>query len=278
MKYVLIFLAVTLGLLLIGSSQSYAMDYYENNNFKLSGSPNICGVEPDLNYISSMMAYNINNRNDEAKKASALMISELQDSVNQWKGKLNQANGKNQPWKINLIDVKSKNDIINIRCDILVNFLGYPDYNKGNYTYVGGVTSYDYSSHKAYVNIYYFVVGYKNGAGLNAIITHELGHAFGLGHYITSSDEAKAWEIMNGSPPSIMVPSESKIPNHYGITDLDVSQIKLKYGNNGFGDMQQKPIVNIIKVMLIDPHFLIEQNAIYNYLNSHLFIVDLGGS
>lgn len=68
---------------------------------------------------------------------------------------------------------------------------------------------------------------------LVSTVSHEIGHIFGLGHYITDDKELKKQWIHATNNPSIM----TKTAASYGIqkiTEMDLEMIVSIYGNNGF--------------------------------------------
>jgi TusA-related sulfurtransferase len=87
-----------------------------------------------------------------------------------------------------------------------------------------------------------YYTGYALGdAQLGMIIRHEMGHALGLGHFL-SDNPANLYQWIHGyaSLPSIMIPVVIAIGNsHFDITPYDIYEIKLIYGNNGFGNIVQ---------------------------------------
>ena len=70
---------------------------------------------------------------------------------------------------------------------------------------------------------------------LQFAIRHELGHAFGLGHYITSDNENQKWISGVTDAPSIMVPD---IPPegvyNFNINTMDIEHLKSLYRTTGF--------------------------------------------
>lgn len=68
---------------------------------------------------------------------------------------------------------------------------------------------------------------------ITSIITHELGHTFGLGHYVTNNEELKKEWNQGVNVPSIMV--EQAYSEKAGeITELDLQKMVSIYGTDGF--------------------------------------------
>lgn len=250
-----------------GVHQSFALiEGFQRTDFKLAHSPTICAVEPipDPNFPS------IGNR----------MLTQTEYAVIDWSTKLNTAQGTpashNAVWKIKLVKVflwqQKTFDYTN--CDIIINYKGKPDDPKLQ-TEIGGITQYDREDHKATIEIYYLQVDINavqnetrdanyiytttnwipyytgNSLGdsqLGMIIRHEMGHALGLGHFLSDNpSDLSSWIHGYVSLPSIMIPVVIAIGNsHFDITPYDIYEIKMIYGNNGFGNITsvQNPIQN----------------------------------
>jgi len=258
--------AISISLILLLSvcsfHQSFALiEGFQRTDFKLAHSPIVCAVEPtpDLNFPS------IGTR----------MLTQTEYAAIDWSTKLNTSLGtpaSHTPiWKITLVKVflwqQKTFDYSN--CDVIINYKEKPDDPKLQ-TEIGGITQYDYEHHKATIQIYYLQVNvnaiqnetrdanviytttnwipYYTGnalgdAQLGMIIRHEMGHALGLGHFL-SDNPTDLYQWIHGytSLPSIMIPVVIAIGNsHFDITPYDTYEIKLIYGNNGFGNI---PIQN----------------------------------
>jgi hypothetical protein len=249
--------AILITLLLVCSfhQSSALIEGFQKTNFKLAYSPTICAVEPtpDPNFPA------IGTR----------MLTQTEYAVIDWSTKLNAAQGvpagHTPVWKITLVKVflwQQKTFDYSI-CDIVINYKEKPD-DPSLQTEIGGITQFDREHDKASIEIYYLQVNinaiqnetrdasviytttnwipYYTGnplgdTQLGMIIRHEMGHALGLGHFL-SDNPGDLYDWTHGyiSLPSIMIPVVIAIGNsHFDITPYDVYEIKSIYGENGFG-------------------------------------------
>ena len=212
---ILLFIAIT-------TLSASGYQYYETNPYNtLSSDPTVC-------YISFEFTQSYE---DVTKQA----ISNWQDSLQQY---------TNNPdiWNIYYSFIQNdyeddvRNDIDSLGCDIFIDFV------KGVES-VSGEIILDYNGNTLTTTSGHTVIQISTSNGLSqeqliSTTTHELGHAFGLGHYITNEDELiEKWK--NGIDfPSIMkqgLPLEN-IPQ---ITELDLKKMVTLYGNDGFEELPQ---------------------------------------
>lgn len=236
---ILIFVIPFLFLIFLPQAQSTG---YLPSTFKLLHTPTLCEVEPEdakIPYIGTMM------------------LSITHDSVNDWITKLNQGTTDNLVWNINEIQIplSAQKDYNYTTCDIQMRYLPQP-VNKTEIFQTVGTISYDFNNNKASVIIYYLEIENKLEAKqtygyelipqysdspmsyprLKQTISHEIGHALGLGHYHeVNQEQLNKWIEGYEIPPSIMVEMQGANAKYFGVTQNDVEQVKLKYGPNGFG-------------------------------------------
>ena len=199
-----------------------AYQYYETNPYNtLSSDPTVC-------YISFEFTQSYENVTKQA-------ISNWQDSLQQY---------TNNPdiWNIYYSFIQNdyeddvRNDIDSLGCDIFIDFVEYVDDHFGGVIEeFNGNTSDLASGHKL------IEISTSNGLSQEQLIsttTHELGHAFGLGHYITNEDELVEQWNQGTYLPSVMIqglPSQ----NSKQITELDLKKMITLYGNDGFEELPQ---------------------------------------
>ena len=129
-------------------------------------------------------------------------------------------------------DVRS--DIDSLGCDIFVDFVEYVRSVEN-----GGIVE-EFNGNTFHVVSGHTVIEISTSNGLSqeqliSTITHELGHAFRLGHYIT--DEEDLIEKLNESVdvPSIMI----EAIDTEKITELDLKKMFTLYGTDGFEELAQ---------------------------------------
>lgn len=236
---------------------SLAIDGFESPIFKLPHSPTICAIEPSLD--------------SNFPKLGDKMLYETEYAVLDWKTKLNQGQGRQTAWNMNLIKIPlgQQNGFDYSKCDITINYepkpkdsalqlrevgVTYPNATIGKAKiiiyYLGVNWDVKYSSwnsgnihYTQYTPVMQFTGFLASDPQLQETIRHELGHSFGLGHYIVSDEILYDINIGKRDPPSIMLQSEMTYGvNHYDITPADINEIKLIYGSGGFDLSQSQSI------------------------------------
>lgn len=250
-------------LLLIPVTAYAQADYYQNTGFNLSGNPIICFIKPtDPNYpnIGSKMQGLVTDATDDwSNELNAGGTSHIPV----WKINLIPSSPD-----VPISDLC--NIVIQFQPAPLTN------QQTADIVDPVGITTWNFETHTASIVIYYDMIDYntsvtyssdqvglnpitqseavRNGGfihysgtpyysnslasdpQLNMAIRHELGHAFGLGHYIMSDTEMKEWDTGQIDPPSIMIPN---LPpqgyNEFAITTIDIKQLKSLYSSSGFG-------------------------------------------
>ena len=97
-----------------------------------------------------------------------------------------------------------------------------------------------------------YIPSYSNHLALESslkmVIKHELGHAFGLGHYISEDqDRQERWSNGSERPPSIMIPIIPTKIVAAEITSQDIEEIIKIYGKDSFKDKDNFSSKDVVK-------------------------------
>jgi len=203
---------------------SAAQIFYPITNYRLDGIPTYCIITPD--------------GVPENKKEQWVNIAK--DAVLEWESKLKDAESENKSvWEIDVIIV-AENESVPSTCDIQLNFDDKPSLET---LYVGL-----FSWPPPEIIIYYLAIVLCNFVNLCyddetlisndtifAITLHEVGHSFGLDHYVSDDDDInRSWRTGFDSPPSVMIPTLHATPGLQKITDFDIQKVRSIYGSDGF--------------------------------------------
>lgn len=237
------------GLAVVQIQPAFAAGQFLQMPIRVQHAPTICAIEPEAN--------------PKFPTVGKQLLDETEYAVIDWKTKLNQGLGRHLVWNINLIKVSigEQNGFDYSKCDITIHYLPEPEKNSNGFI-AAGVTIPNFETNKTNIEIYYSDIQpnwekiewvennqryysyvdkpYYTGlvatsTQLGSTIRHEIGHSLGLAHYIVSYDRLQ--NIINGleDMPSIMIDTVTVLGvKHYDITPLDISQIKLIYGDGGF--------------------------------------------
>ncbi len=238
------------------SAYAYTDNTFLKMPIRVQHSPTICALEPqpDSNF----------------PKLGSKLLDMTGYAVLDWQTKLNENAGKKPVWNINLIKIPlgQQNSFDYTKCDITIHFLPKPQ-TKDEEFVVLGITIPNFETGKTNIEIYYLdfqpnwkMVTWWEGhteyytyvdepyytgnlatdTQLGITIRHEIGHSFGLGHYMVSHDRQE--NIVNGMEdmPSIMIPTDTILGvTHYDITTSDTTEIKSIYGQGGFDTISIQP-------------------------------------
>jgi len=211
---------------------SAATIFYPITNYRLDGIPTYCIITPD--------------GVPENKKEQWVNIAK--DAVLEWESKLKDAESENKSvWEIDVIIV-AENESVPSTCDIQLNFDDKPSLE----TLYVGLFSWPPSE----IIIYYLAIVLCNFVDLCyddetlisndtifAITLHEVGHSFGLDHYVSDDDDInRSWRTGFDSPPSVMIPTLHATPGLQKITDFDTQKVRTIYGSDGFFAFAPIPI------------------------------------
>lgn len=264
----------------LGINQSFAVDIiYEPNGVTLRNNPTVCSIQPD----------DPNLTKNELEKFSIQTGSAIDDWEQHLKNKGGKSNWSN--WEINHKNIKFENldfDSV-LDCDIVIIFSKTPP-SLDLWGFLGLAMS-DYDTGKTLIEIYYSIPelcdsGQRERDGniiyiiqipcygdmmvsdqLGAVIRHEMGHGFGLGHYM-STDETVTLEWNKGlSPtPSIMVQTSYENSDELRIAPKDIEKLFDIYGNDGFVlNSEEKKNLILENPYHIDQKYLNFKNADYGF-------------
>jgi len=243
---------------------TYPDDIYEISGKTLSHSPTVCAFEPETDI------------RDAWKKLSKYTRGAVAD----WENKLN--------WTIDFyyISVGKQNE--NLNCDISIQFLPKPE-NKDEEFEIAGVTyrtgiddqniiiyylnveldRVDYSTPVIdgfYYSVIEWIPSYANYLTpenpLKMVIKHELGHTFGLDHYITENqDRVQRWYDGIERPPSIMIPLKPTKVISADITLLDIEKVNEIY-KDGFYKLPETITLETITLETITPIYSFDSDFV----------------
>lgn len=236
---------------------------YETLDHRLAGTPTFCALEPQSDSILP-------------ESTAKLLIKETKASIDAWVGPLKSTSKRDAKWDVNFVTIPStkQNNYDYSKCDVMILFLKTAPAAKQKNVEVLG--QYYREGNVGFIEIYYQGTGTcerrevtgpneitvwtydckQNVAGLvdiiGATIRHELGHAFGLGHYYSTET---SYVYQNTVKPSIMTPIEAKMaglnafsnPDNAIVMPVDLQKLKEIYGDAGWGDQLQKAIKDSTK-------------------------------
>jgi len=243
-----IFIIVS-SLVIIPTYPALATGQFLQMPIRVQHGPTICAIAPQAN--------------TKFPAVGKQLLDETEYAVLDWKIKLNQGLGRHPVWNINLekIPLGQQSGFNYTKCDITIHYLPEPEKSSNGFI-ATGITIPNFETGKTNIEIYYSdiqpnwekVEWTKNNqmyyiyvdkphytglvatsTQLDSTIRHEIGHSFGLSHYIVPYGELQ--NIVNGleDMPSIMIDTVTILGvKHYDITSLDVAEIKSIYGDGGF--------------------------------------------
>jgi len=263
------------------SQQSSAYEVtFKPLGFEFEHSPTICALEPKDSGLSST----------QIKK----LLDQARISTSEWETKLKSSEknrDKQDNWTLNYVVIDDRNQS---DCDVTIVFkdkyekpvfehgiLGLADYDPINETWV--VSLYYLQVQKCYESgyigsqRYYWYVScfsdvLKTSDQVGSILRHEIGHAFGMGHY-EADDYFVNEEWATGGQPakSIMTKIEPEYVKESKIRDLDVQKLREIYGENGFLPDQDAGGFNLFKVTVMNEKKFYDEALAYTdkFLNSN---------
>jgi len=233
-------------------SFGYNVDY-EIFSRQFFSNPLVCTYQPTLEQDPYLKQWGVDRLSDSAR----LAVQDWQSALQIHEGKSSKDN-----WRIDYKVLSEKDVQNNLQkgCNVIIKFYPIPSEQNEMYRTLG-VTYYDYSGLKL-IKIYYrdikicktsdeHYIYYNACYGedmlisekLRTTITHEIGHALGLGHY--QADDPKvnaAWAKGSVDAESIMAVFSHENSKLMKIKPIDVAKIKSIYTPNGFKPTVTTPV------------------------------------
>jgi len=251
MKF-LIGIVVVMFFLCIGFT-SYSFGYnveYQIIGKQFSKNPLICTFDPILEQDPYLKQWGV----DRLSKSARLAVQDWQSSLQQ-----NEKREFRDNWRIDYLVLTDKNKDLQKECNVLIEFNPIPQ-DKNEWYRVLGVTYSKYNNTDVkLIKIYYRNVKicqtsdsqyiYYNlcygedmliSEKLRTTITHEIGHALGLGHYQADDPKVNAvWAKGGAEADSIMAVFSHENSKLMKIKPIDIEKIKLIYKPNGFKSISE---------------------------------------
>jgi len=223
----------------------FAFEFYEKTEWLgVDEEPKFCLVEESLD-VDFM-----DNKD--------MFESITKNAILGWENELKQDSGNQDAWDIDYEYVRvddSENPLYTKNCDVYIYFYNAIDeYGTIGITFVMeelesptiwiSYLAVEYVEVECVPELYvclsetYFETEITNffveEKRMEKTLQHEMGHAFGLGHFLTNDSLLlDAWDNGLKKPPSLMIEYEPLI-GYYEITDLDTEKMFSIYGKDGF--------------------------------------------
>jgi len=208
----------------------FAEIFFPTTNFRLQVPPIYCIIIP-------------NDPISELQKNQWTSLAE--NAVLKWEEKLKEKEENNDElWDIN-VKIVSEEDSEN--CGINIYFKDKPSLTgtvAGFFTWPpGSVTVYYLQLELCGLFTCYNEDAFVSDDIIYTVILHEVGHSFGLDHYVSDDPDTNSkWQSGINTPPSIMIPVIHNNPSIQEIMDVDVNKIREVYGSEGFYAFSSLPI------------------------------------
>ena len=208
----------------------FAEIFFPSTNFRLYNVPTYCVVIP-------------NDAISEQQKNQWTSLAE--NAVLAWEEKLKNVEEINDNlWDVN---VKIVTEDESENCGINIIFKDKPSLTgtiAGFFTWPpGSVTIYYLQLELCGLFTCYDDETFVSDDVIYAVTLHEIGHSFGLDHYVSDDiDTNSKWQSSSSTPPSIMIPTIHNNPSLQEITNADTSKVREIYGSEGFYAFSSIPI------------------------------------
>lgn len=254
---------------------------YEPNELVVRNNPTVCSIQP---LDPDLTEKQIEKFSTQSRASATEWQQHLQSGV----GKTNWPN-----WEINFKQFdydKFDSDAV-LGCDIVMIFSKTPP-NLSFWNILGLAMS-DYETGKTIIEIYYLTpqlcdsgIREKDpreniiwifqepcygdmmiSSQLGSVIRHELGHALGLGHYMSADeDETLSWNKGLAAAPSIMVEISYENTNEQRIAPRDIEKLQIIYGDDGFFlNSEELESLTLVNPYLTEQNYVDFQNSNYGF-------------
>jgi len=222
-----------------------ATGYFQSSIGKLYQQPTICIFQPD------------DVRVDENRWK--IWFADSKVAVDEWETILKQrATSTNEKWNIEVVEIllDRQHQYNSAGCNIEVHFTILPsEFGVLGWYWIGtGIieivtTQSEYCGKKYFpeyglnFQVYCYKDTLERSKKMAAVLKHELGHAFGLGHYVTSdSTLLESWQNNPLGQPSIMTFAHHN-EEQMRIQAIDIKKLQEIHGGSGFGKTKNTNLV-----------------------------------
>ena len=266
MKFLIIILIVVffLSMNFANDSFGYSVDYQILGK-QFSKNPLVCTYEPTLQQDPHLKQWGV----DRLSESTRLAVQDWQSALQQYEKREAKDN-----WRIDykVLSDKDRENNLQKDCNVIIQLNSIP-LEQDEWYRTLGVTYTNYNNTGVnLIKIYYRDVKicqtrdehyiYNNpcygediliSEKLRTTITHEMGHALGLGHY--QADDPKvnvAWAKGGVDAPSIMAVFSQENSKLMKIKPIDVEKIKLIYTPNGFKSISEHLVSKTFESFSVD--------------------------
>lgn len=197
--------------------------FFPSTNIRLTNPVTYCIITPS-NEVSQ------NNQKNWVRLA--------EDAISYWEESLKEAELENDSiWEIKSKIISEEKDE---ECGVYIEFKDQPkisDTIGGYFSWPPGEIVIYYLQPKLCNSVLpcYDDKTMKSDEAIYAITLHEIGHSFGLDHYVSDNNDLnRKWQLGSKNPPSVMIPTIPYIPSILQITDIDIQKVREIYGTQGF--------------------------------------------
>lgn len=227
---------------------NFAKSYGYHVNYELFGrqffdTPLVCTYKPDWG----------EGLNEYQKIARIGITQSAGFAVQDWQSALqeNEKNESKDNWRIDYKILTPMDRLNNLQkdCNVIIEFKDKSEQGDN----ILGITYVNYNNTGvSLIDIFYDNFGHVwTSEELRPTVTHELGHAIGLDHYVADDPMInKEWEEGTREPDSIMTIYSYDNLGLMKIKPIDVEKVKSMYASNGFKSVSASQIISNPKPVL----------------------------